>query len=438
MSYRNSASLIRTIKQRKQVKEEQPISLSQVMQVVQKFLLPMFEADSRAATNKTRSHALGTLEAAAAKAMKPLSAISGTVYGELRLSEQLKLELTDAKEAVKQLEAQVNDALQQKTAADQELANSAAKIKRLSTEHELLRHQLDAIKQLTDQGDLAKALIQGQMSELKAGYIKCEEDRQRLTTELHDEKALNDKYRNMATELEHRNSLLRMENDVIGERLKGLYDAFEKLIGKAGFEAKVKSEFQIGFLAATELTEAALSVEKGLNKAMEGRDRLFDDFEDAIKQRNEMKGERDKLFGKLRTEIAKWEADYKRVDEERSKIQSEHTELEKIHKILNDEQGKTRQKLKQMRSKRRQFGEMEEKLCKNCGRSYYDSENYNWSCRVHFSQYGGELWWCCGKEGQNALGCRLSKHDCKEDEDEEDQKEGKAKISHVRCTVRAK
>jgi chromosome segregation ATPase len=396
----------------------------------------MFEADSRAATNKIRSHALGTLEAAAAKAMKPLAAISGTVYGELKLSDQLKLELTDANEMVKQLEAQVTDALQQKTEADQELASSAAKVKRLATEQELLRHQLDAIKQLSDNSDLAKALMHGQMSELKSGYIKCEEDRQRLTTELHDEKALNDKYRNKATELEHRNSLLRMENDVIGERLKGLYEAFENLIGKAGFEAKVKSEFQIGFLAAAEMSKTTVSVERTLKETLKSRDRLQNDFEDAIKQRNEMKGERNKLFGKLKTEIAKWEHDYKRVDEERSKIQSEHSELEKIHKILNDEQGKTRQKLKQMKNKRRQFGEMEEQLCKNCGRSYYDSENYNWSCRVHFSQYGGEVWWCCGKEGQNAPGCRLSKHDCKEDEeDEEDQKEGKTKNTHMRCTV---
>ena len=30
---------------------------------------------------------------------------------------------------------------------------------------------------------------------------------------------------------------------------------------------------------------------------------------------------------------------------------------------------------------------------------YLDSENYNWSCRTHTSEFGGEMWWCCGKAG---------------------------------------
>jgi hypothetical protein len=33
----------------------------------------------------------------------------------------------------------------------------------------------------------------------------------------------NDKLKNKATELEHNNQLLKMENDIMAERLKGLY-----------------------------------------------------------------------------------------------------------------------------------------------------------------------------------------------------------------------
>jgi hypothetical protein len=33
----------------------------------------------------------------------------------------------------------------------------------------------------------------------------------------------NDKLKNKATELEHGNGLLKMENDIMAERLKGLY-----------------------------------------------------------------------------------------------------------------------------------------------------------------------------------------------------------------------
>lgn len=407
------------------------------MQVVRKFLLPMFELDSRAAMSKTRSNVLGVIESAASKAMKPLSAISGTVYGELKLSDRLMNELTDTRETANRLESQVNDAFQVKVAAELELTRTTAKLKEVGATLELLRHQFDSLKQTNDQNELAKALVSSQLHELKSRYIICEEERQHLTNELHEEKALNDKYRNKATELEHRNSLLRMENDVIGERLKGLYDAFERLTGKTSFEEKIIHEFKTASLSNYTLSEFTKTNSLGLIKACKERDTVKEDFEECIKQRNEMKGERDRLFLRLKKDVAKWESDFKLVEEERSKMQADFIELEKRHKIITEEQDKARLKLKQMRIKRRAFGEMEEKICKNCSKSYYDNENYNWSCRIHFSQYGGEVWWCCGKEGQNSPGCRLSKHDCKEDEEDEleTQEEGKTKSGKVKCTV---
>ena len=30
------------------------------------------------------------------------------------------------------------------------------------------------------------------------------------------------------------------------------------------------------------------------------------------------------------------------------------------------------------------------------------------------------MWWCCGRTGEDALGCRFGKHECKEDDDIED------------------
>lgn len=40
------------------------------------------------------------------------------------------------------------------------------------------------------------------------------------------------------------------------------------------------------------------------------------------------------------------------------------------------------------------------------------------------------MWWCCGKTGKDAPGCRFAKHEHKENEDEEDEEdkdENKAK-----------
>ena len=50
-----------------------------------------------------------------------------------------------------------------------------------------------------------------------------------------------------------------------------------------------------------------------------------------------------------------------------------------------------------------------------------ESENFNWSCRTHRSEYSGEIWWCCGKTGKESLGCKFGKHlNRNDDVDEED------------------
>jgi hypothetical protein len=54
-----------------------------------------------------------------------------------------------------------------------------------------------------------------------------------------------------------------------------------------------------------------------------------------------------------------------------------------------------------------------------------ETENFNWSCRTHQSEFGGELWWCCGKAGIQAIGCKFSKHESKDDDiDDIDDKHG--------------
>jgi len=51
------------------------------------------------------------------------------------------------------------------------------------------------------------------------------------------------------------------------------------------------------------------------------------------------------------------------------------------------------------------------KQCKNCGKEFNEKENFNWSCRVHQSEWGGEMWWCCGKRGKDQPGCKFMKHE---------------------------
>ena len=50
------------------------------------------------------------------------------------------------------------------------------------------------------------------------------------------------------------------------------------------------------------------------------------------------------------------------------------------------------------------------KTCGVCGKEFSDQENFNWSCRIHQSEYSGEMWWCCGKLDKYDPGCKSNKH----------------------------
>ena len=39
---------------------------------------------------------------------------------------------------------------------------------------------------------------------------------------------------------------------------------------------------------------------------------------------------------------------------------------------------------------------------------------------MHQSDWGGEMWWCCGKRGKDQPGCKFSKHETQNDKENEE------------------
>ena len=52
------------------------------------------------------------------------------------------------------------------------------------------------------------------------------------------------------------------------------------------------------------------------------------------------------------------------------------------------------------------------------GKEFFESENFNWSWRTHTTEYS-IMWWCCGKTNKEAPGCTMSKHESREDEEDD-------------------
>ena len=80
------------------------------------------------------------------------------------------------------------------------------------------------------------------------------------------------------------------------------------------------------------------------------------------------------------------------VDILNQKMKSLNKELENSennYKVLTDEYEKLRNKAKQVRINITET--RDEKMCKNCKRFFKDNENFNWSCKVHSSQYSGDI-----------------------------------------------
>ena len=72
------------------------------------------------------------------------------------------------------------------------------------------------------------------------------------------------------------------------------------------------------------------------------------------------------------------------------------------------EMDKMRQRINKYRQNIRGNWHLGSKLrqmyCKNCGKEFADADNFNWSCRFHRGEWGGVIWWCCGKGHKEAKG----------------------------------
>ena len=110
--------------------------------------------------------------------------------------------------------------------------------------------------------------------------------------------------------------------------------------------------------------------------------------------------------------------DLKARTEELDRLQDELVKLEKQNKALLGERDKQKLRITKLISRKGKF-DSGLKTCKNCSKEYNEKENFNWSCKQHRGDWGGQMWWCCGKQNKDGGGCKFSKHESKEDEDDD-------------------
>lgn len=401
--------------------------------VVRQYLLPMFESDT---ANKQKNSLLHSLSE---EIHKPLEAVAGTVYGELKLADNLMTQLSQVRE-------EIDRVTQNLKFAEQERQSVYAELENLKKQHQSVTFEIDEMNssfqesiKTQQHADLKSSFITNQLSEYRRMYSECEMENKRLTTSLHEEKALNDKRKNTATELEHGNELLKMENDIMAERLGGLYEELDKLPCRRYVEEKLGEELEILICSLQELTNFCNDLSSNLSSSLSRRDELKSQYLEIEALTEEIKAQRDKLLAASKEHVTKLQKELSSTVEQREEYRAKLSSLEKNYKDLTESYEKMRQKLKQWKQRGKQYGENEEKTCIKCRKTFTERENYNWSCKVHTGEYSREMsiYWCCGKKGKEATGCQSSKHIAKEEEEEgveQEKDDDKSKYANMKCS----
>ena len=116
--------------------------------------------------------------------------------------------------------------------------------------------------------------------------------------------------------------------------------------------------------------------------------------------------------------IDKLEKDLKNKSDECEKQSEELMKIDRQNKKLIDEGSKMRARITKLIARKGKF-DSSFKTCKNCGKEYSEKDNFHWSCTQHIGEWGGQMWWCCGKQNKDDRGCKFSKHESKDDEDDD-------------------
>jgi len=399
-------------------------------EVIKGYLLPMFEAEMQVRTDIARSSGFGTSR------LRGLEAVPGTVFGEMKLSDQLSREVVKLRNELKTAHVALKDAEQRVASALSDSKHYQVRSFELQESLKMLHLQYSQDTKSVSAQELAEAKHRSDMRTVMDSYAAMEEECKAKNALLQEQYALIDKLKTKETSQDHMSSLLQMQNDIIGERLKGLYSAIQSAVDNHDMEQKFSLELSQLFLRQRELADFIEQVVFRLDKVTTEKEKAVGKCVQLIAFRTEMKAERDRIARIAKEKILILQGQLQKCEEEKEKLTSELSKTEQNFKDLTDEYEKLRLKAKQYRLKRKMYGEEDEKVCKNCQRVFIESENYNWSCRRHQSEYSGEIYWCCGKAGKDTPGCKISRHETKE-EDEEGEDVGKIEKdpSSMHCSV---
>lgn len=209
-----------------------------------------------------------------------------------------------------------------------------------------------------------------------------------------------------------------------------MYKAIESLSDKKYVEDKFTFELDSLNSKYQEICGEKYIADQQIKTLLHERDKLRNDLKEIVKSRLLLIKDKEAFAKQTKERIAVLEADLLAKNNSLVAKQEEFAKLDKSFKMMTNERDKLKERLQRLKNKRLRV-DVNQKLCKKCGKEFLESENYNWSCRTHTTEYR-IMWWCCGKTNKDAPGCTVSKHESREDEDDAAADEKDDKFKNIR------
>jgi chromosome segregation ATPase len=192
------------------------------------------------------------------------------------------------------------------------------------------------------------------------------------------------------------------------------------LIGKKSDSEQSAYFFHLFCVAGKTLENELKTTEKNYISTVLINEELNNRLENLTSSNTLVMKNQEKLLTLAREKVLNYKKTVESLTQDRDKFKTRLETLESIHKNISEDYDKLRLKLKQ--AKFRVFSQDLEQICINCREIFKEDENFNWSCKVHTSQYS-EFWWCCGKAEKEAVGCKVCKHQSREGEKDREKEE---------------
>mmetsp|Transcript_73701 Transcript_73701/g.168966 ORF Transcript_73701/g.168966 Transcript_73701/m.168966 type:complete len:606 (-) Transcript_73701:195-2012(-) len=392
--------------------------------------------DPEVASSIVNSYILPMLEGAKGKAP------GDGVYVELKLSAALAERLRRAKEELQLLQGKLEGSQGQRKVLEAQLTESQEKIQNARLELKMAKFQQENVVAKSTELQASRKELQHELSELQAELNRQATANRALSKRLFDEEHKVSQLAQVVAQNQNVSSLSKLENDVLAEQVKNLHDAANTLTDTSSLMQELEGARERVAERTVLVNVDKDALERQLAAVVEERTALEQRRRELTGMRDVLVADKNRLQRDLEEHRRKAQEENVAILTERETIRNHLGQVEKKLKDLIDDRDKLRSRLKKYRARRKMF-EAEQKMCRNCGREYVESENFNWSCTTHHSEFSGEMWWCCGRLGREARGCKFSKHESKDDDDDEDlddqeatertEQEKRSKLQNVRC-----